>query len=151
MVRSTDYRYTACGLDNVILKDLPVVHDDGGEKVITIPKINLLHHLLVNEVAAKHGRLNGKEIRFLRTELGMSQGQLAELVGRDSQSIGRWERGESEPEQALEMIIRMKALEYVNGKMPSVDEVAEWTKDSTIQPPILIDAHDPNNYRPIAA
>lgn len=151
MARSTDYHYTACGLDNVVLKDLPVMQDDEGEKVITIPKINLLHHLLVNEVAAKNGRLNAKEIRFLRAELGMSQGQLAELVGRDAQSVGRWERGESEPEQALEMIIRMKALEYVNGDTPSVDQVAEWTKDSTVQPAILIDAHDPNNYRPIAA
>lgn len=151
MVRSTDYHYTACGLDNVVLKDLPIMEDDGGDEVITLPKINLLHQLLVNEVAAKHGRLNGKEIRFLRTELGMSQGQLAVLVGRDAQSVGRWERGESELEQALEMIIRMKALEFVNGDRPSVDDVAGWTQDSTVEPAILIDAHDPNNYRPIAA
>jgi DNA-binding transcriptional regulator YiaG len=151
MVPGTDYHYTACGLDNVVLKGLPVMEDDGGDQVITIPKINLLHQLLVNEVATKHGRLNGKEIRFLRTELGMSQSQLAVLVGRDAQSVGRWERGEADVEQALEMVIRMKALEYVNVERPSVDDVAEWTQDSTVQPAILIDAHDPNNYRPIAA
>lgn len=149
--QGTSYRYVECGLDNVLLQGLPVVIDDFGEEVITIPNVNILHRLLVVEVATKDGRLNGKEIRFLRTEMGMSQAELAALVGRDPQSIGRWERSEKSPEQAIEMIIRISALEHVESEHPSIEEIASWTAERATEPPILIDAHDPNNYRPIAA
>jgi len=39
----------------------------------------------------------GSELRRLRTEAGLTQAQVAELVGRDPNTIARWERGELLP------------------------------------------------------
>jgi len=100
MSRSVNYVYDECGLDNVILADLPVCVDDAGEDVVTIRNINQLHRVPMIEVARKDGGLTPKEIRFLRSEIGLSQAELAELVGRDGQTVGRWERGETPVDRA---------------------------------------------------
>jgi transcriptional regulator with XRE-family HTH domain len=35
----------------------------------------------------------GDRIRFLRRQQGVSQERLAEMIGRDRQSVSNWERG----------------------------------------------------------
>ena len=85
--RYVDYRYDECGLDNVILADFPVTIDDVGEEVVMIENVNLLHRVLVGAVAVKEGGLTPKEVRFLRSEMGLSQAELAKLVGREGCDI----------------------------------------------------------------
>ncbi len=82
------YRYTASGLDNVYLFGLPRFADRAGDETITIPYINQLHRLLRQQVAEKDTGLDHKEIRFLRSELGLTQAQLAQHVHKDAQTIG---------------------------------------------------------------
>lgn len=146
--RIIDYTYDECGLDNVILKDLTVLIDDEGEDVITIPNVGLLHHVLMMEIASKKSGLEPNELRFLRTEFGMTQAELAILVGRDVQTIGRWERGENPIDKAAEIVIRTRALEMTE-TMLRVEELARRSMSTEAQPPFVIDASDPNDYRPI--
>lgn len=148
MTRTIDYRYDECGLDNVILKGLSVVTDDEGEDIITIPNVALLHHVLMMEIASKDSGLQPKELRFLRTEFGMTQSQLAAMVGLDVQSIGRWERGENPIDKAAEIVIRAKALELTEGIL-QVEEIARRTLASASQRPFLIDASNPEEYKPM--
>jgi DNA-binding transcriptional regulator YiaG len=153
---TADYHYTASGLDNVILIGLPTLTDDAGEVVINIPYINDLHRLLSEKVASKPTGLQPKEIRFLRTQLGLTQAELAKVVGRDTQTVGRWERGETAPDQSEEMVIRAMALEHVGGReaVPEMGVLARMTTKSAADQPFLIDASDPSNYRavePLAA
>mgnify|MGYP006276521787 CR=1 FL=1 len=150
-VKHIDYQYDECGLDNVVLEHFPVQVDDEGDEVVTIPNVNLLHRVLVGAVAIKSGGLKPKEIRFLRSELGMSQAELARLVGRDGQTVGRWERGECPLDQAAEMVIRMKAIEHVDRRELSIAELAERSVYSAVERPIRIEASDPSRYRPVAA
>jgi DNA-binding transcriptional regulator YiaG len=145
---SIDYRYDECGLDNVILKDLTVLKDDDGEDVITIPNIRLLHSVLMMEIATKDSGMQPAELRFVRTEFGLTQAELAALVGRDVQAIGRWERGEHPMDKAAEIVIRAKVLE-TTGQMLKMEELARRTMASASQPPFLIDASNPNQYKPI--
>ena len=42
-------------------------------------------------------RTFGRTVRYRRTKLGMSQTQLAELVGRSTSTIRSWERDKSRP------------------------------------------------------
>ncbi len=148
MNKLVEYRYDECGLDNVILRGLPVVTDDAGEEVVTIPNVNLLHRVLMAAVASKATGLQPKELRFLRTELGLTQAELAALVGKDTQTIGRWERGETSMEKSAEMVIRARALETARvDEFLSMDELARRSVQSAIQAPFLIDASDPNDYR----
>lgn len=145
---SIDYRYDECGLDNVILKDLTVLTDDDGEDVITIPNVGLLHHVLMMEIATKESGMQPNELRFVRTEFGLTQAELAALVGRDVQTIGRWERGENPLDKAAEIVIRAKVLE-TTGSMLKMEELARRTLASASQPPFLIDASNPDDYKPI--
>lgn len=149
-----DFRYTASGLDNVVLKGLPVQTDDAGEQIVAIPQINRLHKLLTHAVASKGTGLQPKEIRFLRTELGMTQAALARVVGKDAQTIGRWERGETAPDQSEEMVIRTLALQTADGvsATPLMYELASKTTRSADDQPFIVDASDPSDYRlPLAA
>lgn len=150
-VRHVDYTYDECGLDNVILKDFALQIDDAGEEVITIPNVNLLHQVLVHAVATKPGGLLPSELRFLRSEMGQSQAELAKLVGRDAQTVGRWERGETPIDQAAQIVVRRKAIEYAKLEDMSIEGLAERSTYSPVQDPIRIQADDPDNYRPVAA
>jgi len=151
MNRVVDYRYDECGLDNVILHDFTVCTDDAGEETVMIPHINELHRLLTQIVATKDSGLLPKEIRFLRTEMGLTQAQLATVVGKDAQTVGRWERGETAPEQSAEMVIRILALEHAGATVPPMDELARSTVMSSVEQPFRIDASNPEHYRPLAA
>jgi DNA-binding transcriptional regulator YiaG len=143
MTRVIDYRYDECGLDNVILKGFALCTDDAGAEVVTIPHVNRLHQVLTQVLATKPSGLQPKEIRFLRTELGLTQAELGKLVGKDAQTIARWEKGGTPIEQTAEMVLRARALDEV----PSMEELAGWTVKSSVQPPLLIDASTPGEYR----
>lgn len=141
-----DYRYDECGLDNVILVNLECCQDDDGETVITVPNINVLHRSLMKAIAQKNTGLAPQELRFLRTEMGLTQGGLANVVDRDGQSIGRWERGEKPIDRSAETIIRVLTLQHVEATVPDVADLAQWSIDSAGDPPFRVDASDPEHY-----
>ncbi len=107
----TEYHYNECGLNNVVIYGLEFVLDDEGDEIITIPHVNELHRVIAcGIVSHKHG-MSADELRFLRTEMGYTQAELAGLVHHERQSIGRWERGEFPIDSAAEAIIRRLAIE----------------------------------------
>lgn len=146
------YHYTECGLDNVLIEGIKRSIDDAGDEVLEIPNIRGLHRLLATMIIKRpHGMLP-KEIRFLRTEMGMTQAELAALVKKDHQTIGRWERGDTPIEQNAEFVIRMIARERLN--LPdevSAEEMAGWCIPSAELQMLTVDGSDPENYRPLAA
>jgi DNA-binding transcriptional regulator YiaG len=144
------YRYTGCGVDNVFLVGLPLITDDAGDENIKIPHINKLHRLIAEMLAEKPSGLTPKELRFLRTELCLTQGQLASLLHKDHQTVGRWERGETPLDPTAETIIRMLVLEQVGQQQP-VQEVSKRAVPNAGPFQIAIDAHDPSDYRKLAA
>lgn len=145
------FRYTASGLDNVYLVGLPRIADRAGDETITIPHINQLHRLLRREVAEKDTGLDHKEIRFLRSELGLTQAQLAQHVHKDTQTIGRWERGETPIDGSSEAVLRAMALEDLGGERIAIRELTLKSVQSTASHAYKIDASDPAHYRPLAA
>jgi len=144
-----DYRYDECGLDNVMLMGLEVCQDDEGEDVITIHNINALHRAIVEGIARKRTGITGRELRFIRTELGITQAELADVISKDVQTVGRWERGEFPIDSTAETVIRVMALQHVEGALPAVQEMAGWSVASSGEPPILIDATNPNDWKPL--
>ena len=59
-------------------------------------------------------RLSGGEFRFLRKELDMSQAALARVLGKDAQSVARWEKSGRPPKMA-ERFLRALYREHVEG------------------------------------
>ena len=147
-----DYRYDECGLDNVILKDLATQKDDSGEDVVYIPNINMLHRALTMAISAKPSGLVQKELRFIRTELGLTQAELAQIVGKDAQTIGRWERGENPIDPSADTIIRVLALQHLNGGQltMAVEDLSRRSVVSSSQLPYVIDASNPADYKLVA-
>jgi DNA-binding transcriptional regulator YiaG len=98
------YQYTESGLDNVFLLS-GYEYADGG-KTVVIHDIDGLHRAIGRELASQPHRLTGKEFRFLRSELLLSQAGLAKLLGVKELTIGRWEREESEIPAIAEAAVR---------------------------------------------
>ena len=68
--------------------------DNAGEECIIIRNINGLHRTIAHGIVTRRSSMNGKELRFLRTQLGMTQAQLADMLHREALAVNRWERGE---------------------------------------------------------
>lgn len=100
------YHYTESGLDNVWLAN-GFHHVDGpaGREVV-IKDIDGLHRAIGGALIEKES-LTGKEIRFLRQEMLMSQSLLAKLLQVSEQAIHRWEKGKSEIPKPAETLIRL--------------------------------------------
>ncbi len=148
-----DYRYDITGLDNVMLVGLELGEDEDGDPVVTIRNVNLLHRAIVHALATKPCAMTGKELRFARTELGLTQAGLSALIHVDIQKIGRWERGEYPLDTTAEIVIRMLMLQHVSDAktLPPIDVISGWVGTADLGKVLHIDASDPDHWRPIAA
>ena len=63
--------------------------------------------MLGEELSKKPGRLNGKEVRFLRKEMRMRANRFAQLVGMAPESLSRIENGHRKVSATLDRFVRM--------------------------------------------
>lgn len=120
------YHYVECGLPNVYIEGLPPVVDDDGDEVVEIPFIAALHAEIARGIVMHKGNMSGKELRFLRTEMGLTQAGLATVVGVAPLTLGRWERDENPMDQSAETLIRKLAIERLLKPFDtSVEELAQ--------------------------
>lgn len=147
-----EYKYTECGLDNVVLMNMNVITDDAGEELYSIPNVLGLHKVIAHCIITRSHGISAAELRFLRTEMGLTQAELAEIVKKDHQTIGRWERAECPLDQNAEMVIRLVAAERLKiaPKMSLEDLIKRCVPTARIAN-IVIDGRDPENYLPLAA
>jgi len=147
-----DYHYTECGLDNVIIQGMENTEDNAGNETITIPAIGMLHQVIAKGVVTQPSKMGGRELRFLRTEMGLTQDELARVLKVTLLTISRWEREESPIKDTAEMLIRLLAVERLELDVEmSVDIVASKVTASSKTEPILIDGSNPKNYQVLAA
>lgn len=146
------YRYSECGLNHVFIEGLTVVVDDAGEKVHSIPNLPSLHRAIAKSIIMQKSGLSGKELRFLRTEMGLSQAEMAEVFHVTRATVNRWERDKGEIDSNAQVVIRLLAAERLGITLEvSVGEMAKRSVSSADTSPIRIDGRDPSNYRLIAA
>lgn len=144
------YHYTACGLPNVWIEGIRVVDDDG-EETVRIPNIHGLHRLLAQAVVGANGRLTGAEMRFLRSEMGMTQTELAQLIHRKRLTVSRWEREESTVDGAADTLIRIFAthrlgIESVDAELLGAIS-ARCVNTLSAKSDLRIDGSIPGSYR----
>jgi DNA-binding transcriptional regulator YiaG len=143
------YRYTDSGLENVIVEGTNFLADDSGEGCMMIPNINGLHKAIAHGIVTRRSSMSGNELRFLRTEMGMTQAELAGVLHRESLAISRWERGEVAIDGNAEAVVRLLSIQKL--ELPDhadVGEIAGWCTPSAETPPIVIDGTDTTNYHP---
>ena len=108
------YHYTDSGLNNVWLENGFNVVDTPYGKGVSIDDADGLHALLATDLTKKPGRLTGKEFRFLRSMLCLSQQSFANMQGVTEQAVSLWERTGKVPKPA-DAMMRMLLLEKVRG------------------------------------
>lgn len=103
----SDYKYLESGLDNVIICDIEMIKCSCGEESALIPRILAVHEAIANCLLDKETQLTGKEIRFLRKEMGLKGRDFANLVSVDNATLSRWENGKTKPSVKADRLIRV--------------------------------------------
>ena len=116
-MRATNtYHYTECGLSNVYIEGLPMT-DDNGEVCITVPNIQLLHWRIAKDIIESNCILNGEQIRFLRSEMGLACAQFAQLLDIDGALVEKWESQQENISNALDVQLRQAASDALSEKL----------------------------------
>jgi DNA-binding transcriptional regulator YiaG len=145
------YHYRESGLDNVLVYGMMPCVDDDGDKVVTIPNIAGLHRAIAKQIVTHEAGISGKELRFLRTEIGMTQAELAKVVHHDAQSVARWEKSECPIAPTAEALIRLLAVQRLrlDVQFEPIEVLSERCVAAAAPQPILINGADPDNYVPM--
>src|SRR5258708_33963664 len=89
--KAENYRYTASGLDGIVLAGITVWRCTAcGESAAEIPHVQELHKLIARELVNKSTRLAPKETRFLRKHLGWSGVEVARHMAVEPEVVSGW-------------------------------------------------------------
>lgn len=109
--------YTDCGLDDVyLLSGYEIEHTPYGDG-ISIKNLDQLHAAIGNYLANQKKALSGKELRFLRKQMSLTQSDLGKFIGLSSQQVARWEKGESAISGPADRVVRVLYIQHVGGKL----------------------------------
>lgn len=108
------YHYTECGLNNVWLSNGYKVKETSYGEAVSVMDVDGLLEALALNLTEKKGRLTGKEFRFLRLWLCMSQEGIARLMSVQEQSVSLWERT-GKVTKSGDTLARLLVLERLNG------------------------------------
>ncbi len=86
------YHYTDSGLDNIYLVNGFEEHGTPYGRAVSIEDMEGLHDTIGRRIIEGSAPLSGKELRFLRHELDLSQKRLAQLLGVSDQTVARMEK-----------------------------------------------------------
>ena len=114
--------YTQCGLDNVWLENGYDVRTTPYGKAVAVHDVDGLHALLAAQLAKNPGPLSGKEFRFLRGWLGMTQETLAALMGVTEGALSLWERKDAVP-GLNDKMLRLMVLAKTDGNATVRDAI----------------------------
>ena len=108
------YHYTLCGLDNVWLENGYTSKATRHGQAVSVEDVDGLHKLLASKLIEKPAALTGKEFRFLRVQLGLTQESLAKLMDVTEGAISLWERKDVVP-RANDQLVRLMTLAKLDG------------------------------------
>ena len=114
------YHYIECGLDDVWLENGFRYRESDRGMTVSISAVDALHEAIGINLCENRRTLTGREIRFLRHEMLMSQSVLALLLDVKELTINRWETGKTSMPRAAEILIRLLYMEKVRNRAGKV-------------------------------
>lgn len=106
--------YNWGGLDDVfLLSGYKRIQTDDGEDIV-IQDLDGLHKAIGIQLAQHKKALNGKEIRFLRHAVDLTQNELGDLLAVSDQTVARWEKQEIAIPGPAELLLRAFYLGHVH-------------------------------------
>jgi putative zinc finger/helix-turn-helix YgiT family protein len=139
--REKHYRYTECGLPNVVIEDAVQVTtcERCGETYTSIPAIEGLHRQIAAAVIRKKGRLAPPEVRFLRKWLGWSGVDFARRTGTKPETVSRWENGRAVMGPQADRLLRVLVAKETPLMEYSVDVLAQIAADHGPTTPVRVE------------
>ena len=93
----TKYQYKECGLDYVYLLNGFTVHETPYGNGVSIKNAEKLHKVIADCIVTGPQQIHGREIRFLRSVMDVSQKRLGEMLGVERGRIAQIEAEKDEP------------------------------------------------------
>lgn len=118
-------RYRAAGVDGIYLCNGFEREEVEGEWYTRIEDIEGLHVAIASHLVAHKKELAPKELRFIRLTMDKTQSEIARMMGVDSQTVARWEKGESRIPGPADRMLRIKFLASVI----SAEEFQEYVSE----------------------
>lgn len=110
------YHYKDCGLDNIwLVNGYTTIDDEEFGACVSITDTRGLHKAIAHDLVFNKPSLTGKEFRFLRKELDLSQKALSDLLGNDEQAVARWEKSGKVSKWA-DRLLRVFVIEFYGEK-----------------------------------
>jgi DNA-binding transcriptional regulator YiaG len=136
--------YKACGLENVYLRGGYTVREMGGETYMAVQDAEDLHRAIAEYLVLHQKNLVGREVRFLRRHLGVTQADLADCLGVSDQSIARYEKSDDPLTGPGDRLLRLLVLAKLQGGPVMVAEVIEAIRqtDSTNTESLVMERGD---------
>lgn len=127
------YHYTQSGLDNIWLINGFEYHTTPYGKGVSVEDVEGLHKTIAEALTQKPEQLTGNEFRFLRIGLEMSQKRIGELVGKEAQTIAKWEKSEKLNQDAdflIRHIYRQTMINHHENYIEMVDHLNNLDQES---------------------
>jgi DNA-binding transcriptional regulator YiaG len=110
-------QYTQCGLDDIYLLSGYEIEQTPYGEGLSIKNADQLHKAIGCYLAHQKKSLSGKELRFLRKHMNLTQSDLGNLLGLSSQQVARWEKAESDISGPADRLVRALFIQIVGGKL----------------------------------
>jgi DNA-binding transcriptional regulator YiaG len=104
------YLFKECGLDNIYLDSGFSIERVDGEEYVSIENLDGLWRAIGLHLVTSQKTLDPKEIRFLRTQMGKTQSEIAKLLRVDDQTVARWEKKKCKIPGPADLILRVLFL-----------------------------------------
>jgi DNA-binding transcriptional regulator YiaG len=95
-----------CGLDDIWLVNGFTREETSYGSAVSIKNVEGLHEAIALHIISDTGMLKPRELRFLRLEMDLTQGELAQRLKVDAQTIARWEKGQSNIPGPVDIAVR---------------------------------------------
>lgn len=149
-LRRNMYHYKTCGLDDIYLEDGYNEVETSEGKAVSIHDIDGLHRAIAKKIVGKPGRLSGKEVRFLRIELDMSQRTLADILGKTDQTVAKWEKEQVKIPKMADLILRKMYMESIDDQSKINQMIERINKlDQEIQATALHFSESEAGWKPV--
>src|SRR5690349_8978096 len=86
------YHYTECGLSNIYLLNGFTLDEYDGEQYVSVENLDGLWKAIGLDIVTGRKLISGKEVRFLRGQMDLTQSELGALLRVDDQTVARWEK-----------------------------------------------------------
>lgn len=118
-------QYKGCGLDDVYLASGYDRYETPYGSGISIKNLESLHAQIGLHLIKYRKALSGKEIRFLRHQMDLTQSELARFFGCNVQQVARYEKDQNKLTGPADRLLRLLFEEHVR-QSGSVRELLEF-------------------------